>query len=117
MDYTAAFSDPNVGNGKSISVTGISLLGSDAGNYSVASTGSTTANITARSLTVTADASDKVYDGNTTASVTYSDNRISGDDVSVSGTATFDNENVGSGKTVSISGISLSGDDAGNYSE
>ena len=115
LDYTAAFSDPNVGNGKSISVTGISLLGSDAGNYSVASTGSTTANITARSLTVTADASDKVYDGNTTASVTYSDNRISGDDVSVSGTATFDNENVGSGKTVSISGISLSGDDAGNY--
>ena len=35
--------------------------------------------------------------------------------MSVSGTATFDNENVGSGKTVSISGISLSGDDAGKY--
>jgi hypothetical protein len=40
--------------------------------------GDETANITPRPLTVTATGVNKVYDGNTTAMVTLSDNRVAG---------------------------------------
>ena len=113
---TAAFADKNVGSGKTISLSGVNLTGTDAANYNLITPTNLTADITARSLTVTADASDKVYDGNNTASVTYSDNRVSGDVLTVSGSAAFDNKHVGSGKSVTVSGISLAGADAANYS-
>jgi hypothetical protein len=114
---TATFADKNVGTGKTVSVSGISISGTDAGNYTFNPTATTTADITARSLTVSAHADDKVYDGSTTASVALLDNRVSGDDLSLSyTTATFANKNVGTGKTVTVSGISISsGADAGNY--
>src|SRR6185503_13514751 len=79
-------------------------------------TASTTANITARALAVSATGVNKVYDGNTTATATLSDNRLSGDTLTTSySSASFANKNVGTAKTVSVSGISLSGTDAANY--
>jgi hypothetical protein len=115
--YTSAsFADKNVGTGKTVSVTGISISGVDAGNYTFNTTASTTADITARALTITAHGVNKVYDGTATASVTLSDNRVSGDVFTDSYTsASFNNKNVGTGKPVSVSGISISGADAGNY--
>jgi hypothetical protein len=113
---SATFSDKNAGVGKSVGVSGISISGTDAGNYSANTTASTTANITARPLAVTAAASDKVYDGNTSASVTLSDDRVAGDQLTISTTsATFSDKNVGNGKTVTVNGISISNTDAGNY--
>jgi hypothetical protein len=59
---------------------------------------------------------DKVYDGTTAATVTLSDNRVAGDvftDSYVS--ATFVNKNAGWNKTINVSGISIFGPDAGNY--
>jgi len=51
-----------------------------------------------------------------TATVTLTDNRISGDVFADGyGSASFANKNAGTGKTVSVSGISISGTDAGNY--
>ena len=116
--YTAAsFADKNVAMSKPVSVSGISISGTDAGNYTVNTTTTTTANITARPLVVTAMGVSKQYDGNTNATVTLSDNRVSGDMVTDSYTsASFADKNVGNGKTVSVSGISISGTDAGNYS-
>src|SRR5205823_1379388 len=116
--YTSAtFANKNVGVGKTISVTGISISGADAGNYSpVNATATATADITARGLTVSATADDKVYDGNATAIAHLSDDRLAGDSLTGSyGSATFDSKNVGTGKTVSVAGISVSGSDAGNY--
>src|SRR5213076_1642134 len=79
-------------------------------------TASTTANITARDLTVSATGINKVYDGNTTATVTLSDNRVAGDVFTDSYTgASFDTKNVGAGKAVSVSGISITGTDAISY--
>ena len=53
--YTSAsFADKHVGAGKPVSVSGISLSGVDAGNYQASTTASTTADITARVLTVSA---------------------------------------------------------------
>src|SRR5205823_1626250 len=52
---SASFGDKNVGNGKVVGVSGISISGADAGNYSLQNTtASTTANITPATLTVTA---------------------------------------------------------------
>ena len=116
IDYTASFNNKNVGTGKPVSVSGISLSGTDAGNYNLLNTtDSTTANITARDLTVDAHGVNKTYDGNADATVTFTDDRVSGDVFTVDYTASFNNKNVGTGKPVSVSGISLSGTDAGNY--
>ncbi len=114
---TATFANKTVGNGKSVTATGLSLGGADAGNYQLASTSAaTTADITTRTLMVSATGVNKVYDGTTAATVTLSDNRVSGDDLTASNTtAEFADKNVGTGKTVSVSGISVTGADVGNY--
>src|SRR5207249_3554335 len=97
-------------------VSGIALSGTDAGNYIGNATTTTTADITVRTLTVSATGINKVYDGTTTATVNLSDNRVSGDVFTDSYTgATFANKNVGTGKTVTVGGIAISGTDAGNY--
>ena len=51
-------------------MSGISISGADAANYAANTTTTTTANITTRSLTVTATGVNKVYDGTTAATVT-----------------------------------------------
>ncbi|MDV2988592.1 MAG: YDG domain-containing protein, partial [Dehalogenimonas sp.] len=115
---SATFNDKNVGTGKTVTVSGISISGTDSTNYSLTSTSVTdSANITARDLTVTAVADDKIYDGDNIASVTLSSDKVVGDTLTLDSTsATFDNKNVGTGKTVTISGISISGTDSTNYS-
>lgn len=110
-----AFVDKNAGAGKAVTMTGIVLTGADAGNYATG-TNVATATITPLALNITAQAQDKVYDGTRTASVTFTDNRLGGDLFNITGAGLFDNKNVGAGKTVSISGITLSGADASNYS-
>jgi hypothetical protein len=113
---TATFSDKNAGNGKTVTATGLSLSGAQAGNYTVNSTATTTANITKRTLTVSATGVNKVFDGTTTATVTLSDNRVPGDVFTDSyASASFSDRYAGNGKTVSVTGISISGTDADNY--
>ena len=72
----ASFANKNVGIGKAMSVTGISLSGTDAGDYTPNTTASATANISKRALTVSATGISKQYDGNPTASVTLSTDAI-----------------------------------------
>ncbi|MEN9319899.1 MAG: hypothetical protein RLZZ309_886, partial [Bacteroidota bacterium] len=118
VNKIATFNNKNIGTGKAVTVSGITLTGADAGNYTLTNATTTsagTASITVRSLTISATVSDKIYDGNNTASATLTDNRIAGDVFTMDKTATFNNKNIGTGKTVSVSGISLTGTDAGNY--
>jgi hypothetical protein len=77
-------------------------------NYTLAYVGANLT-ITARPLTVNAVGVNKVYDGNTNASVTFTDNRLAGDDLTFSYTASFDNKNAGTGKAVSVNGIAIRG--------
>jgi hypothetical protein len=112
---TATFSDKNVGNGKTVTVSGLSISGADSGNYAAPASVMTTANITPRALTVTATGQDKIYDGTANATVTLGDNRLAGDQFTINDTTTFPSKNVGSALTVTVSGISLTGTDAGNY--
>ena len=86
VNRTAVFNDKNVAydvnnnvTSVGISVSGVSLGGSDAGNYSVASTGSTSARITPRPLTaVLVGNIQKTYDGNTDAVLTSANYSLSG---------------------------------------
>src|SRR5439155_5795853 len=109
--YTSAtFADKNVGTAKAVSVSGIVISGADAANYTFNATATTTADITPRGLTVSAHGINKVYDGTTAATVTLSDNRVAGDVFSTSYTlAGFADKNVGTGKAVAVSGISIVG--------
>jgi filamentous hemagglutinin family protein len=120
----ATFADKNVGTGKPITFNGYTLGGGDQAKFalfapfgSVAGSGVTTANITPRPLGVTATGTDKVYDGLTADTVTLADNRVAGDALTVnSAAANFADPNVGRGKAVSVTGISVTGADAVNYS-
>src|SRR5581483_2614111 len=119
---TGAFANKSVGNGKTVSVSGLTLGGASAANYTLTQP-STTANITAKGLTVSGvSANNKVYDGNTTATLNTGSAAlvgvIGGDAVTLatgSATGAFASKTVGNGKAVTVSGLSLSGADSGNY--
>jgi hypothetical protein len=118
-----AFANKNVGTGKTVQVSGLTISGADSGNYTL-SQPTTSADITAKGLTVSGiTAGTKVYDGNTSATLNVSGAAlvgvVSGDTVTLgtgSAAGAFANKNVGSGKTVQVSGLTISGTDSGNYS-
>jgi hypothetical protein len=120
---TGAFGDKNAGQAKTVDITGLTLGGADAVNYKlVSNAASTTATISPASLGISGiTAADKVYDGNTSATLSVGVATLTGvigrDVVTVSGKATgaFSDKNVGAGKSVSFSGLSLDGADAANY--
>ena len=121
---TASFADKNIGTNKPITIIGITIGGTDAGNYTLTQPG-TSASITAAVLTVSGiTATDRVYD----STVSATDLLVKGsaalvgkqgsDVVTLShsaATATFANKNIGTNKAISISGITIGGTDAGNY--
>uniref|UniRef100_UPI00261E7F55 beta strand repeat-containing protein n=1 Tax=Janthinobacterium sp. TaxID=1871054 RepID=UPI00261E7F55 len=113
----ASFGDKNAGHGKTINYSGSGALsGADGGNYVLAAySGSTTADIAARALNVSFSGINKTYDGNTSAGVNISDDRVAGDALSLSGNASFADKNAGTNKTVSVSDVGVTGADAGNY--
>jgi hypothetical protein len=47
--------------------------------------------------------------------VAYADDRVAGDMLSYSASASYADKQVGSGKTISVTGITLGGADAQNY--
>ena len=115
---TATFADKDVANGKTVTATGLSLSGADAGNYTVNSEATATANITPLGITGGITASSRVYDADVDAAITGRTlTGVLGSDVVsyVGGTATFADKDVANGKTVTATGLSLSGADAGNY--
>jgi hypothetical protein len=114
--YSATFVDENVGNNKSVTVTGVAIAGAGAGNYTVSQPTGLDADITPTSLTVVAAAQNKVVDGNTTAIVTLTNDAFLGDVVTQTyTTADFSDALVGTAKTVTVLGIAIAGADAGNY--
>src|SRR5205085_5917271 len=87
----------------------------DPNNYTI-SYHNGTLSVSKLTLNVTAIGVNKVYDGTTNATVTFSDDRRSGDVLSVTYTnASFADANVQTNKTVSVSGIAINGTDAASY--
>jgi hypothetical protein len=138
-DGTTKGDAKNVGTGKSITFTGIALDGKEAGNYSIdTSLSGNVGAINQKAITATL-ANDgsftKVYDGKTTVAQALADHYslsglADGDSGKVSikdsatnksgvyndGTTKGDAKNVGTGKSITFTGIALAGDEAGNYS-
>ena len=121
---TASFDNESVGIGKTITVKDFVLAGASAGNYDLSTTtASTTGTITQKALTLALNASpviSKVYDKTNTATLASGNYSLtgvlSGDQVSVSGTAVYDNVNVGTGKMVMVNNFDLDGTSSANYS-
>ncbi len=125
--YCASFDSVGKGTGISVSVGCFGLAGPGAGNYSLISGVILSADITAKGVSITSGitADDKAYDGNDTATISSNtvvlDGVISGEEADVylntnGYTASFDDETVGTDKPVTVSGLTLDGTGAGNYS-
>lgn len=124
-DITAAFADKNVGTGKAVTINAATL--SDATNYTLNIEKSNkklglTADITAKSVTVTdITATNRDYAaGNTTVELTGGtvNDVETGDTVTAdltSATGMMADANAGENKAVTVTGVALSGTNAGNY--
>ncbi|WP_448664648.1 YDG domain-containing protein [Sphingomonas sp. CJ20] len=124
MPTTGLYDNKNAGNGKTVTVSGLALSGTDAANYTV--NGSATANwgvVTPKALSASLTGTiSRVYDGTTFTNAVASSNYAlsgieSGDTVSVVAglNGTYADRNVGSGIVVTVNGLSLTGAAASNY--
>ena len=110
---SGAFADKNAGNGKAVTVSGISIADGTglASNYTVSNPTGLTASITQKALTVTGlTADNKVYDGNTKATVSGGslNGLVGAETLGLSGlSGVFGDKNAGAGKTVTVSGATL----------
>ncbi|NBT38783.1 MAG: hypothetical protein EBT01_03500, partial [Proteobacteria bacterium] len=116
---SATFASTNVGTAIAVTVTGNALIGSDAGNYTLTQPTGLTANITQKALTASMVVADKTYDGNTTATPTFTiiSGLVGSQTLTVTGTATFGSSNAGT-QTATAQTVSLSNGSglASNYS-
>ena len=117
------YSDKNVGSGKNVSITGLTLSGTKASNYTFASSSvsGTVGTILQKALTLVGlGADNKVYDATTIATLNgmVGFSGIAGSDIvnlDGTGVGTFSDVNAGMGKAVTVTGYSISGTDANNY--
>jgi len=114
---TAIFADKNIGTAKTVTIAGLTLTGAGAGNYTLAQP-TRTADITKRPITVTAVTDTKTYDG-TNSSIGVpalsGGTPLAPGDTVPAWTQTFDNRNVGTGKTLTPAGAIIDGNNGLNY--
>ena len=114
---TGTFASDNAGTGIAVNVAGLTISGAQAGDY-ILSQPTLTANITPATLRVVVAVANKVYDGTASAILTSESliGVIGTDAVGlIGGTAIFMDDHVGTDKTVTITGLSLTGPAANNY--
>ena len=124
----AEYADKNTGTGKTVTFSGYALSGTDAHKYVLTGQpADTTAEITAKPVSVTVTAENRDYQPNDkTVKITgaeFSEDAIISvndvkDDVTLDfskAIGTMEDDSSGTGKTVTVEGITLTGSDAGNY--
>jgi len=94
----------------------LALSGTDKNNYSVNLTASTTATINELAITVTAQANTKTYDGTTDATIAPAFTPALGLGDTASFIETYNDKNVGTGKTLTPSGTVTDSNSGNNYS-
>ena len=110
-----AFDSKNAGS-RTATASGLALNGADAANYTISGTATGAATIAQRAITATATADSRAYDGTTgTTGRIALTGVISGDAVTGTATYRFADANAGTGRAVQVSGLALTGVDAGNY--
>ncbi len=124
--YVANFASAAAGNGIGVTVSGLGLTGAASGNYSLTQPSGLSANITKVGVTITSgiSASNKVYDGTTAATITSNNVVLAGVLPADAGNvwlstngyaANFSSANAGTNIPVTVSGLTLAGSAAGNY--
>ncbi|MDP3359332.1 MAG: YDG domain-containing protein [Lutibacter sp.] len=112
---TANYDNKNVANGKTVALTGAVLSGSDAGNYNLTSVGTTTADITQRSIDVTAQSDSRLYNGTTSSAVAPVVGALqTSDAIGTAPIQVYDTRNIGSNKTMTASGLVINDGNSGN---
>jgi gliding motility-associated-like protein len=108
------FNDKNVGTSKPITVTGFAA---PSANYILTQPTGLSGDITPKAAIINVVASNKQYDGTTAAIVNLSSpSFIASDIVTINyASATFDTKEIGTNKTVTVTGINLGSLDAPNY--
>src|SRR5262249_18947959 len=113
------FDTPTVGTGKLVTVTGLTLSGANAANYTLANpTATTSATIAVATVTATVAVANKVYDAspNAVLSACALSGLVGSDVVScIGGVPRFASAGIGTSKTVTVTGLALGGVNAGNY--
>ena len=111
------YNNRNAGNGKTITVSGVTVNDGNSGNNYNLSYANSSGNISKADLHIAAAQVTKTYDGTTSATGTAQANSaLFGSDSLSGGTLAFSNKNAGTGKTVTISGVSVNdGNGGGNY--
>ena len=117
------YGDKNVGANKPVTFTGFALTGPNADDYQLISGAATSiASVTPALISnvVGITANNKVYDGGLSATLNNGSavftGEVSGDNLTVAtDTGTFAGKDVATGAAVSVSGITLGGTDALNY--
>jgi subtilisin family serine protease len=114
---TATFDTKDVGTGKTVTATGLALEGADKDNYTLfSSTAEAKANITPRTLNITAVTNTKTYDGNTSALAKPIYSGLQTGDTVTGLAETYDTTEAGTGKTLSVSAYTLDdGNNGKNY--
>ncbi len=117
-NLTEAYTSAAAGSGKTETITGYTVNDGNGGNnYSVTTLSDVTGLITKAAVTITATANTKAYDGGTTAAATPTVAGLKGNDSVTGLTEVYANAGVGSSKTLSISGYTVSdGNNGNNYS-
>ncbi len=120
------FADKNFGTGKTVTITGLSLTGAKAGNYSLPTTpnATTTADITKKALTISAPTiASRVYSSGvlTTGAITVGtlSGFVNTETVSATATGTYADADAGIGKTATVTYVLADGTNGGltiNYS-
>jgi hypothetical protein len=112
------FDNRDFGTGKTVVITGLTLAGAQADNYTLTDP-TRTANITKLPVTVTAVVDSKTYDGTTVSNklpILDSGTPLAAGDNEPVWTQTFDNKNAGTGKTLTPAGLVDDGNNGLNYS-
>ncbi|WP_140987062.1 beta strand repeat-containing protein [Asticcacaulis tiandongensis] len=119
----ATFGSADAANGKGVTASGFDIGGQDVHNYQLFQPTGLSANITRKALTLSQiTALNRAYDGTTNAALNTASGILNGvigtDAVSVNTagiSGTFADKNVNTGIGVTLSGLGLSGAQAGNY--
>jgi hypothetical protein len=112
----ASFVSKNVGTGVLINVTGISISGTGATNYTFNTTASAAANITPHVLAITAVANKKIYDGTVKAKAIPVVSGLVGTDTVTGLAETYNSPIIGKSKTMSVSSYTINDGNGGlNY--
>ena len=117
---TFNYDDKNAGTGKHVIVSNAQISdGNNGGNYDVSYVDNTSSSISKASLIISTSDVYKTYDGTTSAAgsaVAVGGTQLFGSDSLSGGTFVFDNRNAGTGKTVTVSGVTVNdGNNGGNY--